>query len=388
MAFERRVLLMLLLLVGLRVVFYGNLNLVHSDPPPGRSVQEGVDPPGLDGSLAPVQPPEAEAKRANDAVDRKGRPSNAGSKGSDHSWTATKKAQRSKENKNVQEPTYVPKKKEPSWNVLNELRLVDSGIRLVLHKRQFIFYNATLGATTLRRYLEYFDGNETTQYVFPAGVFDHLPLEEPNWHFKRCAVVGNSGIVLLKEKGEEIDNHDAVFRLNLAPVKGFERYVGSKTYFNIVNAHNLKEILQGRRRWKSVDQTSRVVMFETASHFARYHLAKPLLDKYGEMKPVLLNPMFANHCHDIWIQLLKLLSKAKDKEFNRKPMSGFFATMMAIQVCEHVDLYGFDSYTSTTESNRYHYFDNVKGFTGRHSFDLAITIFKLIAKKGILTIMS
>lgn len=365
-------------------MLYGNFHPAHTEAP----VVSERDTVPLDSSDHPVLPEPSVAKEQPKGRRGRKKGESATVKKADDLQATKSAGSERKENKNVAEPTYMPKKKEPSWDVLNQLRLVDSGIRLVLHKRQFIFYNATLKATTLRRYLEYFDGNQTTQYVFPAGVFDHLPLEEPNWHFKTCAVVGNSGIVLLKEKGEEIDNHDAVFRLNLAPVKGFERYVGSKTYFNIVNAHNLKEILQGRRRWKSADQTSKIVMFETASHFARYHLAKPLLEKYSETNPVLLNPMFANHCHDIWIQLLKLLAKAKGREFNRKPMSGFFAAMMAIQVCEHVDLYGFDSYTSTTESNRYHYFDNVKGFTGRHSFDLAITIFKLIAKKGILTIRS
>ena len=32
--------------------------------------------------------------------------------------------------------------------------------------------------------------------------------------------------------GEAIDKHDAVFRFNLAPTKGFEKSVGSKTRFD------------------------------------------------------------------------------------------------------------------------------------------------------------
>ena len=218
MAFERRVILLLLILVGLRVVFYGNFhfNLLHSAAPAG---SEG------DGNSAAVQ---------GDSRGGKGAAAQNHGGGGHHASAAAGAAGATRsaddtEDKNVQEPTFIKRRKRPSWNVLNELRLVDSGIRLVLHKRQFIFYNATLQATTLRRYLEYFDGNETTQYVFPAGVFDHLPLEEPNWHYKTCAVVGNSGIVLLKEKGEEIDAHEAVFRLNLAPVRGFEKYVLAST---------------------------------------------------------------------------------------------------------------------------------------------------------------
>lgn len=35
--------------------------------------------------------------------------------------------------------------------------------------------------------------------------------------------------------GSDIDEHDAVFRLNNAPTVGFEKYVGSKTTFNLLN---------------------------------------------------------------------------------------------------------------------------------------------------------
>ena len=81
-----------------------------------------------------------------------------------------------------------------------------------------------------------------------------------------------------------------------------------------------------------------------------------------------------------------LLEKKRDSTYNRKPMSGFFAVLFALQMCDHVNLYGFDAYTSRKRSYRYHYFDNVQGFTDVHSFDLAIEVYKLVAKRGGLTI--
>lgn len=72
-----------------------------------------------------------------------------------------------------------------------QVRMTADGTQLVTHKRQFIVFNETLNHTVLRHWLEYLDGNETLVYHFPRSLFELLPLEEPQWHFKTCAVVGN-----------------------------------------------------------------------------------------------------------------------------------------------------------------------------------------------------
>ena len=44
-----------------------------------------------------------------------------------------------------------------------------------------------------------------------------------------CAVVGSSSVLLNDRKGREIDNTDAIFRVNWAPTVGYEEHVGSRT---------------------------------------------------------------------------------------------------------------------------------------------------------------
>lgn len=64
----------------------------------------------------------------------------------------------------------------------------------------------------------------------------------------KCAIVGNSGVLLENEYGSFIDSHDFVLRMNAAPIEGYQKYVGSKTTMRIVNG----TLLKGR----SVDQTN------------------------------------------------------------------------------------------------------------------------------------
>lgn len=53
--------------------------------------------------------------------------------------------------------------------------------------------------------------------------------------FGSCALVGNSGALRGATWGPAIDTHQAVLRLNQAPVSGYQSIVGAKTTFRILN---------------------------------------------------------------------------------------------------------------------------------------------------------
>lgn len=68
-----------------------------------------------------------------------------------------------------------------------------------------------------------------------------------------------------------------------------------------------------------------------------------------------------------------------------KPSSGFFALMMAAQMCNSIDMYGFESYQKATgikhKSTPYHYFDEEEGTTDVHSFILIMKVFEFLSHR-------
>ena len=51
----------------------------------------------------------------------------------------------------------------------------------------------------------------------------------------KCAIIGNSGHLLKSKWGAEIDKNDVVMRINQAPTKGYEKYVGKRTTHRLLN---------------------------------------------------------------------------------------------------------------------------------------------------------
>lgn len=78
--------------------------------------------------------------------------------------------------------------------------------------------------------------------------------------FQSCAVVGNSGNLLLASYGKEIDAHDVVFRVNQGPTRGYERHTGTKTHFRLLNALWTAEYAFGRRCAQAVEVDPNAVL--------------------------------------------------------------------------------------------------------------------------------
>ena len=166
------------------------------------------------------------------------------------------------------------------------------------------------------------------------SISDILPPDDP-FHgrvFNVCSLVGSSGSLLYFENGPEIDQSDLVIRFNHAPITLYEKFVGSRTDLRISNGEHLG--FNERPNEKTLHH------LRAKSFLARVVLYQK---KFGADKtPYLVHPGFTEYVANASLPYIA--------------SSGYFAILMAMEVCSNVHLYGFHS--SFNQGSRHHYFNN------------------------------
>jgi hypothetical protein len=152
------------------------------------------------------------------------------------------------------------------------------------------------------------------KYVFHNKLLPLLPKQDVKWHFRRCAVVLNSGELLASRFGGEIDAHDAVVRVNYPPIENFTQHVGSKTTFDFTNHHNAQELLnpnsesfvplhQGTRAVQPNSQNpanSTLVLFETPNSEGWRLSFLPEISNRFPASVAILSPDFMVAAEEVW----------------------------------------------------------------------------------------
>ena len=285
-------------------------------------------------------------------------------------------------------------------------------------------------------------GGRTLTYRVSSAIRRNLPSSEPSPQLRSCAVVGNSGTLLRKTLGSEIDSHDLVLRINNAPLsRKYEAHVGRKTHLSIINQHHAKDIANGREPLREGNAT--LVVYESTHSHVRLHVFPALMRKLPLHEPseeamtndptleylgsiakypaVMLHPNFivrgyatyqglralveeeetemrkerareravkdAANATDAAARAAAAMAEVADRKYRRKPMTGFFAVLLTLQWCDITYVYGMSPWKYEHDwwkrgKAPYHYFDAVMGSTSVHSFDMALAAFKLISNKA------
>ncbi|XP_078655709.1 CMP-N-acetylneuraminate-beta-1,4-galactoside alpha-2,3-sialyltransferase-like [Branchiostoma floridae x Branchiostoma belcheri] len=164
----------------------------------------------------------------------------------------------------------------------------------------------------------------------------------------RCIVVGSSGLVSGQNLGSTIDKYDVVMRMNAAPVRGYEKDIGSKTTFRFIYPESAT--------LKDVDSDADYVLVPYKTDDLAWLLAviqkeKPEGTFWKEIGDTLnvdpsrirvLNPQVARSTSYEHVGMMNV------------PTIGTIAVVAAFHFCDMVDIVGF----GLRHDKPYHYFEN------------------------------
>ncbi|XP_030643610.1 CMP-N-acetylneuraminate-beta-galactosamide-alpha-2,3-sialyltransferase 1-like [Chanos chanos] len=192
---------------------------------------------------------------------------------------------------------------------------------------------------------------------------------------RTCAVVGNSGNLLGSHYGKLIDIHDFVFRMNKGPTKGFETDVGTKTTHRVIYPESAVDVDNSTHLvlapFKTLDLQWLISAFTTKDIKRTYKNVRTTIQA-NKNKVMVLHPAFMKYVYESWLQ-----------KHGRYPSTGFLVLVLALHVCDEVNVFGFGA---DKNGNWHHYFEKVRNNAGAQehgrNFENEITV-QLLTKMKI-----
>ncbi|XP_002742055.1 alpha-N-acetylneuraminate alpha-2,8-sialyltransferase ST8SIA3-like [Saccoglossus kowalevskii] len=205
------------------------------------------------------------------------------------------------------------------------------------------------------------------------NMYKHLPKTLELSHYNTCSVVENSGILLGSGCGNATDHAQFVFRCNLAPITPYIKDAGRKTSLTTLNKSILDKRYGGLHRYnltrfgRALKDYSGYIWIPLHSNLDRIPvtLTAAYLLRIGGLQVLLMNPDHYLGMQNYWTShgITGFLT------------TGFYMTMVAIEMCDTVDLYGFWPFNTTGTGNEvnYHYYDDFVG-TKAHNFSAEFSV--------------
>uniref|UniRef100_A0A3Q2KWH4 Alpha-N-acetylneuraminide alpha-2,8-sialyltransferase n=1 Tax=Equus caballus TaxID=9796 RepID=A0A3Q2KWH4_HORSE len=200
--------------------------------------------------------------------------------------------------------------------------------------------------------------------VFSAATPFQLPL-------KKCAVVGNGGILKKSGCGRHIDEADFVMRCNLPPLSSeYTKDVGSKSHLVTANPSIIRQRFQNLLWSRKTFVDNMKIYNHSYIYMPAFSMktgTEPSLRVYYTLSDVGANQtvLFANP------NFLRSIGKFwKSRGIHAKRLStGLFLVSAALGLCEDVAIYGFWPFSVNMHEQpiSHHYYDNVLPFSGFHA---------------------
>ncbi|XP_023127953.1 alpha-2,8-sialyltransferase 8E isoform X3 [Amphiprion ocellaris] len=223
-------------------------------------------------------------------------------------------------------------------------------------------------------------------------VFKMFPDDMPysKSQYKKCAVIGNGGIIKNSKCGKEIDSADFVFRCNIPPINDkYSADVGTKTDLVTINPSIITERFQKLEKWRRPFyevlqnyENSSVVLpafYNTRNTDVSFRV-KYMLDDFDSQRGVFFfHPQYLLNVQRFWA-----VQGVRAKRLS----SGLMLVTAALEMCEEVHLYGFWAFPMNPSGIfiTHHYYDNVKPRPGFHAMPHEIFNFIHMHTRGIINV--
>lgn len=195
-----------------------------------------------------------------------------------------------------------------------------------------------------------------------GGVFNEA-VDFNFYSVRSCAIVGNSGTLLDDEFGSEIQKKDCVVRFNAAPIEDFEKHVGSKTTFRVLNGPIMiggsVSYVTTPTNWIADQSGERMILLPHRLKDKKRHYNKARELAGDQNTLITCSEPFKN-----W-----MISTARKLRIS-KPSTGFKTILMFLSLLNcKIDLYGFGFHLEN-ELGKRHYWETFKqNKTGGHRWD-------------------
>ncbi|XP_045443788.1 alpha-N-acetylneuraminide alpha-2,8-sialyltransferase isoform X2 [Pipistrellus kuhlii] len=213
-------------------------------------------------------------------------------------------------------------------------------------------------------FLYSFTVDNSTYSLFPQATPFQLPL-------KKCAVVGNGGILKKSGCGRQIDEANFVMRCNLPPLSSeYTKDVGSKSHLVTANPSIIRQRFQNLLWSRKTFVDNMKIYNHSYIYMPAFSMktgTEPSLRVYYTLSDVGANQtvLFANP------NFLRSIGKFwKSRGIHAKRLStGLFLVSAALGLCEEVAIYGFWPFSVNMHEQpiSHHYYDNVLPFSGFHA---------------------
>ena len=228
----------------------------------------------------------------------------------------------------------------------------------------------------------------------PAVVANNLANGEAPW--QTCALVGNSGHLLKMDYGKQIDANDIVVRINQAPTKGYEKYVGKRTTHRLLNrlwtiayhdGSGINKIYRGGG-WPLEKGVTLISSRTAAENFVRlaYYVKNKL--KRKDVQTLFLMPEVRAVAENSLKKFRKCYEKKHSKNFRggNCASSGLVGIAMLRPLCLNITVYGLGKGQRGDPYQYYRLKQTHRSYGNPvHSFDTEDIMFRTMANDRVIT---